>query len=70
MNNIPDWLGVALDPAHTIAELIWTIVFDGFVVAFLYGVVWKRVLLPKLKNDLHAEYDKEHGIKHKKKEKK
>lgn len=66
MDNLPEWLGIALDPAHTIAELIWTIIFDGFVVAFLYGVVWKKVILPKLKHDIHKEIDQAHGYKHKK----
>lgn len=55
------WLDIALDPNHIIAELFWNLVFDGIVVALLYGVVWKKMLLPKL----HAQFDKQHGLTHK-----
>lgn len=55
---------ILLDPNHIAAELIWNLIFDGFFVAFLYGVVWKRILLPKLRRDLHREIDTEHGIEH------
>ena len=69
MHNLPEWLSVALDPNHIIAEALFTIVFDGVIVAFLYGLVWKRMVLPKLKHDIHTEIDKSHNYKHKKKDK-
>lgn len=59
------WWSIALDPNHIIAELIWTIIFDGLFVWFLYGVVFKRYVLPKLRRDIHTEIDQEHGISHK-----
>jgi hypothetical protein len=58
------WWSIAFDPNHTIAELFWTIVFDGLVVAVLYNVVFKKFILPKLRRDIHTEIDIEHGITH------
>jgi len=58
------WWGIATDFNHIIAELLWTALFDGVVVWLLYGIVWKRVLLPKLRRDIHREIDDEHGIEH------
>lgn len=58
------WWSIATDPDHIIAELLWSLVFDVFFVAFLWGVVWKRLLLPKLRRDIHREIDAEHGVDH------
>ena len=58
------WIDVATDPNHIIAELIWTAIFDGVFVALLYGIVWKKILLPKI----HAQFDKQHGLTHKENE--
>jgi hypothetical protein len=58
------WLEIATDPNHIIAELIWTAIFDGLFVWFLYGVVFKKYLLPKLRKDIHTEIDAEHGVTH------
>lgn len=55
---------IALDPAHIAAELVWSLIFDGLFVALLYGVIWKRYLLPRLRRQLHKELDAEHGIVH------
>jgi hypothetical protein len=56
------WWSIALDPNHIIAELLFTIVFDGIVVWFLWGIVWKKFVFPKLRRQIHAEIDEEHGI--------
>jgi len=53
------------DPSHILAELGWTIIQDVLIIGLLYGVVFKRVILPKLRKDIHKEIDAEHGIKHK-----
>jgi hypothetical protein len=58
------WWEIATDPNHIIAELKWTVIFDGLFVWFLYGVVFKRLILPKLRKDIHKEIDEEHGIQH------
>jgi hypothetical protein len=52
------------DPAHIFAELGWTIIQDGIVIWLLYGIVFKKLILPKLRKDIHHEIDKEHGIEH------
>ena len=53
------------DPAHIIAELGWTIIQDGLVIWLLYGIVFRRIILPKLRKDIHKEIDLEHNIDHK-----
>ena len=53
------------DPAHILAELGWTVIQDVLIIGLLYGVVFKRVILPKLRKDIHKEIDAEHGIEHK-----
>ena len=56
------WQDIAFDPNHIIAELIFTVVFDGIVVWLLWGIVFKRMILPKLRRQIHQEIDEEHGI--------
>lgn len=58
------------DPAHILAELGWTVIQDVLIIGLLYGLVFKRVILPKLRKDIHEEIDAEHGITHTKKRKK
>ena len=55
---------ITFDPAHIVSELIWQLVFDGVFVALLYGVVFKRWLLPRLRREIHKDLDAEHGIEH------
>jgi hypothetical protein len=58
------WWDIATDPNHIIAELFWTVIFDGIVIALLYNVVFKKWILPRLRRDIHTEIDQEHGISH------
>lgn len=58
------WWDIFTDPNHIAAELGWTIIQDFVVLWLLYGVVFKKCILPKLTNKIHAEIDKEHGIEH------
>jgi len=53
---------IVLDPAHITAELLWNVVFDVFFVSLLYGIVFKRLMLPRLRREIHREIDEEHGI--------
>lgn len=65
--SLPFWdevFSITFDPAHILAEVFWQIVFDVVLVAFLYGVVFKRWLLPRLRKQIHRELDSEHGIEH------
>lgn len=59
-----DFLSVAFDPAHILAELFFTIVFDGLVLAVLYQIVFKQLILPRLRRDIHRQIDEEHGLGH------
>lgn len=56
---------IFIDPSHILAELGWTLIQDGLVIWLLYGVVFKRIILPKLRKDIHKEIDQEHNIEHK-----
>jgi len=67
---IDEALHIFTDPAHILAELGWTVIQDVLIIGLLYGVVFKRVILPKLRKDIHEEIDAEHGITHTKKRKK
>jgi hypothetical protein len=52
------------DPAHIIAELSWTIIQDFVIIWLLYGTVWKKMILPRLRREIHKEIDEEHNISH------
>jgi hypothetical protein len=57
-------VSITFDPSHIVAEVFWQVVFDVVLVAFIYGIVFKKWILPKLRHQLHKEIDKEHGIEH------
>jgi hypothetical protein len=52
------------DPSHIIAELGWTIIQDVLVIWLAYGLLFKKVILPRLRREIHKEIDEEHNIKH------
>jgi hypothetical protein len=52
------------DPAHIISEVAWHIIIELVLIAFVYGVVIKKIILPKLRKEIHKEIDKEHGYEH------
>jgi hypothetical protein len=52
------------DPSHIIAELGWTIIQDVVVIWLFYGIVFKKMILPRLRREIHKEIDEEHNIKH------
>lgn len=52
------------DPSHIIAELGWTIIQDVVIIWLLYGTVFKKIILPRLRKEIHEEIDEEHNIKH------
>jgi hypothetical protein len=49
-------------PAHWAFELLFSVLFDLIVISLIYGIVIKKVIIPRLKKTLHDEIDKEHGI--------
>ena len=58
------FIDIATDPAHIIAELIFTFTIDFLIIAFIWGVVFKKLLLPALTKKVHEEIDSEHGYNH------
>ncbi|MFM6967774.1 MAG: hypothetical protein ACKOWN_02435 [Microbacteriaceae bacterium] len=63
--GVPFWdevWSIVTDPAHIVAELLWNVIFDVLVVTLLYGVLFKKVLLPRIRRDIHRAIDEEHGI--------
>lgn len=59
-----DYMGVAFDPAHVLAEITFTILFDFVLLFLVWGVFFKKVVLPKIRRDIHKEIDAEHGYEH------
>jgi hypothetical protein len=63
-----DYLGVAFDPAHILAELTFTVFIDFVLLFLVWGLFFKKVLLPKIRSDIrrdvHLEIDAEHGVTH------
>jgi hypothetical protein len=55
---------IFIDPSHVIAELGWTIIQDVVIIWLLYGIVFKKMILPKLRREIHKEIDAEHNISH------
>lgn len=49
-------------PAHWAFELLFSVLFDLLIVSVVYGIIIKKVIIPRLKKTLHEEIDKEHGI--------
>lgn len=58
------WFEIFTDTNHIIAELLWTIIQDFVIVGLFYKIVFKKYILPKIHEQVHADIDKEHGITH------
>lgn len=59
-----EFLSLMVDPAHWAFEVATSIAFDVVLIAGLYNLVFKKIILPKLRRDIHREIDDEHGITH------
>jgi len=59
-----DYMSVAFDPAHILAEITFTIFLDFVLLFLVWGLFFKKVLLPKMRRDIHREIDIEHGYTH------
>ena len=57
-----EFAAVAFDPAHILAEFLFTIVFDFLIITLIWGIIFKKFILPKMKKQIHDELDEEHGI--------
>ena len=60
----PEAWAIFSDPSHIIAELGWTLIQDVVLIWLLYGTVWKKMILPRLRREIHKEIDEEHNIQH------
>lgn len=58
------WWDIATDPNHIMAELAWNIIFDVLIITLGYGIIIKKIVLPKI----HKYIDDKHGVKHQKDE--
>jgi len=56
------FLDLLTNPAHLAFELFFTVMFDGIFIALIWGVVIKRYVMPRLRKQIHADIDKEHGV--------
>jgi hypothetical protein len=59
-----EFLHIATDPAHLLFELLFSVVFDVIIVSLIWGVVIKKIIIPRIKKDVHAQFDEEHGFSH------
>lgn len=59
-----DFMSIATDPAHLLFEFLFSIVFDFIIVTLLYGIVVRKIIIPRLRKSLHDELDLEHGVEH------
>lgn len=59
-----EFLYLVTDPAHIAFEVFYTFVLDILIVFLIWGVIIKKWIIPKLRNDLHKQVDAEHGIVH------
>lgn len=59
-----EYISLLHDPSHWLFEITVTIVIDLVVLYFGYQLLWKKVILPKLRRDIHEEIDREHELTH------
>lgn len=59
-NLLDEYLHVMFDPAHLLAELSFTIIFDFVFLAMLIPLI--KIMLNNFRRALHKELDEEHGI--------
>lgn len=57
-----EYLELLGSPAHWLFELTFSLIFDIIVIALIYGIVIKKIIIPRLRKKIHAEVDQEHGI--------
>lgn len=59
---LTEYVELLSNPAHWAFELTFSIIFDLLIIPIVYGIIIKKVIIPKLKKTLHDEIDKEHGL--------
>lgn len=57
-----EFADIVSSPAHWVFELMFSVLFDVIVISVIYGILIKKVIIPKLRKSIHDEIDKEHGV--------
>jgi len=52
------------NPAHWAFELTVQFVIDLVILYFGYKVIFKKIILPKIRKDIHTEIDRDHDLTH------
>lgn len=60
MSILEEAWSVFSDPAHIMAEIGWNIIFDLLIITLGYGIIIKKIVLPKI----HKYIDDKHGVEH------
>lgn len=58
------YMSLLTDPAHILFEITISILFDVIIVYLGYQLIVKKLIIPKLRRDIHRELDAEHHIEH------
>lgn len=58
------YLHLLNNPAHWLFEITIQIVLDLVIIYFGYQILWKKIILPKLRRDIHSEIDRDHDLHH------
>lgn len=62
-NLLQETWNLITDPAHALTEIFYSVGFDLLVIP-LTIFVYRKIREPKLRREIHAEIDTEHGIEH------
>lgn len=64
--NEPVWqqaFELITEPAHAITEVFYSLLFDALIIPVTI-LIYRKLREPKLREEIHNEIDKEHGIDH------
>lgn len=61
---LEEYFALMTDPAHILFEITISVLFDVIVVYLGYQLFFKRLIIPKLRRDIHRELDDEHHVEH------
>lgn len=59
-----EYVHLLQDPAHILFEITLSVVFDFVIIYLGYQLFIKRVVIPRIRRELHREIDAEHHVEH------
>lgn len=59
-----EFTALITDPAHWLFELVATLTIDLLVIALGYHIIVRKIIIPRLRKQIHSEIDAEHHIEH------